>query len=526
MIALAVVLVVVSMCARMAGLGWVIFAVYVIIMIAEFVYPGVSPVYLIAGQLIFLKDFSYISVVVGGVPLYVTEYVIAVFIIRYILYVAAGVARPALRMRHVYIIAIMLVYGAIQAAFGYLAYGIMAIRHSAVIYYIVIAVMAAETIRTQKAIERALCLIFTCCVIGQLLQMIYQYHSITMEYIYVGSVYLNVIAVPACYYYLSKRKESLPLLGYILLLIVMMHAMAFVKVSIIVAYVVMALFYVVVRKYLGRRVFLIDSQGIKRLLLASTTVLLAFITVVVFQVGWVYRLSSELTLLAKPVQIWTSLFADVKNEGISAFEGEEAETNRAAGKQGDEQQAAPGDSQGKGIDRDNSEEDSVLKIDRFLRKTSPRGQMNNVHWRWLVWKEALRQTASNPLLGIGFGPAFTANEVKEYGYVWAPDLNPHNSFILVLLRTGMIGALLFVLLHFVVIKKVVAGMRRVDKEVANLYLTILFSFLGIVIAAMFNVVLESPFGAVPYWFLFGLLITCGRLAERHQGSDKTGQALR
>src|SRR5205807_1612836 len=70
----------------------------------------------------------------------------------------------------------------------------------------------------------------------------------------------------------------------------------------------------------------------------------------------------------------------------------------------------------------------------------------NTRWRLAYWKELLRRTAHEPAFGVGFGKpaAFTWHGVLYDARVprGGDEFNvtdPHNSFVDILYRTGLVG---------------------------------------------------------------------------------------
>jgi O-antigen ligase len=119
-------------------------------------------------------------------------------------------------------------------------------------------------------------------------------------------------------------------------------------------------------------------------------------------------------------------------------------------------------------------------------------------FRLLAWKEAWRRFERNPLVGEGFGVPF----VFELADV---DVRPHNTFLTVLYKMGVIGflPLLGLLVYFFWL---VARAVRRNLEIRRVaFLQIAFLAQGAFCCfGAANLMLESPFLASLFWAVMGL----------------------
>ncbi|MBA2615614.1 MAG: O-antigen ligase family protein, partial [Actinobacteria bacterium] len=140
------------------------------------------------------------------------------------------------------------------------------------------------------------------------------------------------------------------------------------------------------------------------------------------------------------------------------------------------------------------------------------GHYANMHWRLDFWAYLLRETAKNPVLGVGFGrPA--AFEWKGITYDARTDPSrefdftpPHNSFVNVLYRMGGLGLLALGALLAVAVWR---GLRLAFQVRASerAWLAALVSLLAfIVLIACFNVALEGPYMSMFFWTALALLL--------------------
>lgn len=149
--------------------------------------------------------------------------------------------------------------------------------------------------------------------------------------------------------------------------------------------------------------------------------------------------------------------------------------------------------------------------------------------RQLAWTSVLAYSEAAPgrfMLGVGFGPDFVQDSgARQYfGRPGEAVRAPHNWLLFVLARLGLVGLLLFV----GVLGQSVLSMRRaltasgagVDVLVPILVASTLF------LASMFGVILESPFGAVPFFWSLGLLFNPAVSPVRRRSEITSRKLLR
>jgi O-antigen ligase len=141
---------------------------------------------------------------------------------------------------------------------------------------------------------------------------------------------------------------------------------------------------------------------------------------------------------------------------------------------------------------------------RALSTLTPEKDPNSAH-RMVMWNQILVRTAKQPLLGEGFGPPFSVfSGWKFYDYT-ERRLHPHNSFLWILNRMGIIG---FGIFCFLILKFYSSGIRAYRRMNAGKHKAYLLAFLSshfcISIFAFFNVVLEGPSMGISFWIVMGL----------------------
>jgi O-antigen ligase len=140
----------------------------------------------------------------------------------------------------------------------------------------------------------------------------------------------------------------------------------------------------------------------------------------------------------------------------------------------------------------------------------PKGGNNQFRAVW--WKAVIDETnEQNPWLGVGFGHDLADRFLKTY----YPDSNeaftvrsPHNFFITLYARTGLIGLLPFLCATGILITRTWRAIKGGHAYDEILPWCVVIALLT---SATFGVVLEGPMGAVIFWISLGL--ADGRMAK-------------
>ena len=135
----------------------------------------------------------------------------------------------------------------------------------------------------------------------------------------------------------------------------------------------------------------------------------------------------------------------------------------------------------------------------------------NLIWRYAYWNYMFDINISkNPLLGIGFGtPLFDSYDPHSWFITMASPEDEflpythgtHNSLIYLLVRSGIIGLLLFLLPIYHIFKEILVNKLYKSYLIESL----LISFMFLIIALLFNVFLETPLYASVFWITLGIL---------------------
>jgi hypothetical protein len=142
--------------------------------------------------------------------------------------------------------------------------------------------------------------------------------------------------------------------------------------------------------------------------------------------------------------------------------------------------------------------------------------------RRLVWSQVIAWTNASPsrqIIGSGFGNDFLSESgtlTFLEGTTYDNVRSPHNYFVGIYARMGAVG---LVLAAAVVLSLVFTLFRRLrvaaqDDVVATAAMTTI----AILPVASLGVVLEAPFGAVPFWWSVGIILAIG--PRRVEGVDQ------
>lgn len=144
-------------------------------------------------------------------------------------------------------------------------------------------------------------------------------------------------------------------------------------------------------------------------------------------------------------------------------------------------------------------------------------------WRHL-WDYSMRDE-KRFLMGVGFGPHFLVESgalalLTGHGVNDTDTRSPHNYLLGSLLRLGLVGACLIIALWM----RVGAAISRNSSRLLDDALPFLAAMIvvAMVPAALVGVILESPFGAVPFFWSLGVLLNWSRQSGRDTASPAGG----
>ena len=141
-----------------------------------------------------------------------------------------------------------------------------------------------------------------------------------------------------------------------------------------------------------------------------------------------------------------------------------------------------------------------------------------IGWRQHLWKQVIAGWRQNPWFGRGFGPRMYMTDVTG-GRAVGPDgkwiSGPHNSYLTILFRMGLVGLFGFC---FFCVPVVMRSFSRMLNQVrgGNFLGALNFAtFLSIAFFTFFNVSLENPQSGIWFWVFLGILVA----EQRENGTE-------
>lgn len=166
---------------------------------------------------------------------------------------------------------------------------------------------------------------------------------------------------------------------------------------------------------------------------------------------------------------------------------------------------------------------------REISNKSSEGPINT-RWRLVCWQDIINETLQKPVLGWGFGKKFVPPTIKKFdwGGSWRePNPNdseakgfqdPHNSYLSVFHRTGLIGLTVFMslMIYFFFTSVKFINISHNDLN-TNMVVAFLLIFVFINCLSMFMVVLESPYLGIFCWLSMGFVETIRNIEINAEG---------
>jgi O-antigen ligase len=132
----------------------------------------------------------------------------------------------------------------------------------------------------------------------------------------------------------------------------------------------------------------------------------------------------------------------------------------------------------------------------------------NILFRYFIWRDMWQEFLKEKPFVMGFGldhPQRSKSlEMLEWEGPWWEDgwITPHNSFLHIIYRGGIVGILLIIFMFLALINMIKKFSRMRSVPGGILLSVIIFGF----ISANFLVFLELPYTAIPFWFIFGVIL--------------------
>lgn len=146
--------------------------------------------------------------------------------------------------------------------------------------------------------------------------------------------------------------------------------------------------------------------------------------------------------------------------------------------------------------------------------------LNNIVFRLFIWRDMLEDLKEHRawVRGMGFGHPQRSPSIEILGLAtneWRRDgwITPHNSFLHMIYRGGVVGVAMIVAL-LAGLGNLTVRLLRLKSVWGGLLLASLFYWIGL---ANFLVVLEFPYNAIPFWALLGMTWAYAENLERRKG---------
>ncbi len=162
-----------------------------------------------------------------------------------------------------------------------------------------------------------------------------------------------------------------------------------------------------------------------------------------------------------------------------------------------------------------------VEIPQAVRETFSNNlsEGSNAKWRLAIWKYDVKEAAKAPVFGVGYGKP---TDFHWGGHVYdgrtgngqSEDVSgPHNSFVNILFRMGVVGIGALIALLVVAGRRAWPWIRQTgvpSRERTTLVALIAMLVFASVVAAL-NVALEGPFIGIFFWAVLGLLLILPKL---------------
>jgi O-antigen ligase len=147
--------------------------------------------------------------------------------------------------------------------------------------------------------------------------------------------------------------------------------------------------------------------------------------------------------------------------------------------------------------------------DRFITTINDLDFRNNI--RFFAWTSAWSMFTSSPIIGVGIGDQFEFLSLSSGGQYYISHLTTHNILISLLYQTGILGAGLFLSIHFVFVYFIWRTMASFESIIRIPLLGLLAGYFSALIMGMVQPSFESPGAIVLFYLLIGLIINISRI---------------
>lgn len=130
-------------------------------------------------------------------------------------------------------------------------------------------------------------------------------------------------------------------------------------------------------------------------------------------------------------------------------------------------------------------------------------------FRLAAWDEALVVFGESPLLGVGFGPIIHTYPVSPDHFDDFGSGNPHNAYLTILMRMGIMGLTAVVLIFLTWFLRIAAALRTTrtlqrGRDAVPWLVGLMAAVVGTLVYGAATYLFERPFAAASIWLMVGV----------------------
>lgn len=473
---------------------------------------------LICFIIIFDRNFTYLSVKIYNFPIYIVEILVSIiiffiFINFFLSNKKKEFVKYELTIEHLFLGLIFL----ISLIIGFFNYNhIFVFRHSAILYYSIFTFLIPIIFLDIKKYKILFLVSFAIIILLTILKLFLNIFFLGNFLYYFQSIFLILILnllliVKKAYYYIGIFFSSL-------LLYEVIAAMSRAAWAGIIFAIFLNLLFILIliqnKKYFKK--FLINFF----IIIVLTAILLVF-----FSYSFNYFNKKEINLSFRAVSIETptkteNLDSNMNNEAVTSAIIENSENNKnndiktSTSNKIENSDNKVNKNLTNWIDDYKNEFNSM-----FSFESNNSVSANNAKWRIIVWKDIFLKSIKKPLFGYGFGKLYNNDELKKMGWAYGEDvgfIDPHNSYLSILYRTGFAGIIIFLIFIISFFYKTSYFIKRMDEINLKIVLIGLISTIFFILCiSFFMVVLEGPYLGVFLWINMGFVLGLIRIKKNN-----------
>jgi hypothetical protein len=127
-----------------------------------------------------------------------------------------------------------------------------------------------------------------------------------------------------------------------------------------------------------------------------------------------------------------------------------------------------------------------------------------LRWWWAIYDDLVAHPL-NLLMGLGYGIPLT-----DMGTIAGPVREPHNSYISIIARTGLIGAVAWTWMHLLLLgawRRALARCREIGwNRGADVLLVAMVYFIAVWVLSLGEDGFEKPYNTIPYYVFMGIVL--------------------